>query len=106
MELFRFDNCARPFAFGIGGYYKWKVFLDVPQGRLNQVKGVEYRLDETFPNPIRYIEDRKNKFALSLSGRKSFMIHITIYLINEIDGKTEINTEYFLDLTKSWDRCD
>ncbi len=48
MELkFKFDNCAQPVG-RYGDYYKWKVFMDEPEGKLIKVKGY---FDMTVLNP-------------------------------------------------------
>lgn len=105
---FNFDNYARHVGSRVRSYsggesqpyewYQWKVFMDEPDERLNQVRAVEYRLHETFANPIRIIEDRDSHFALKSSGWGVFWIYIIIYLN---DG-TEEYTRYYLDLHKPW----
>lgn len=96
---FRFDNYSRQ----VGTrkdykWFEWKVFMKEPPNKLDQVRSVEYRLHETFPNPIRVVEDRDSRFALRSAGWGEFTIFITIYLK---DGKEE-HTEYYLDLRKTW----
>ncbi len=98
-EQFKFDNYSR--RIGGGGkreWHEWKVFMDETADKLDKVSSVEYRLHETFPNPIRIIKDRNSRFALSSAGWGNFTIFITVYL----DDGTEIPTKYFLELRKSW----
>lgn len=96
---FKFDNYARHVGSrGEYEWYEWKVFMDEPTEKLEKVSSVEYRLHETFPNPIRTVEDRSSRFALESSGWGEFRILITIYLKDE----TEEHTEYDLDLSKPW----
>jgi transcription initiation factor IIF auxiliary subunit len=96
---FTFNNYSRPVGtVSDHKWYEWKIFMDEPEETLKQVKSVEYRLHRSFPNPIRVIEDRASKFALKSSGWGEFSMIIIVYLV---DG-TEKQTQYFLDLSKSW----
>ena len=96
---FRFDNYSRHVGTrGRYEWFEWKVFMDEPAEKLDKVRSVEYRLHETFPDPIRIIEDRDSRFALISAGWGKFWIFITIYLR---DG-TEQHTKYYLDLKKPW----
>jgi len=72
--------------------------MNEPEDKLNKVKSVEYRLHSTFPNPIRVVEDRKSKFALTTAGWGEFLIRITIHLEDE----TEEYEKYQLNLRKPW----
>jgi len=96
---FQFDNYARQ----VGSredyeWFEWQVFMDEPPATLETVRGVEYRLHETFPDLIRTSEDAKRQFAIESSGWGEFTIFITIYLQ---DGAEE-RTEYSLDLSRPW----
>lgn len=96
---FKFNNYSQDT--GISGdyrWFKWKVFMDEPAEKRDKVESVEYRLHETFPNPIRTVEDRDSQFSLTGVGWGEFDIFITIYLK---DGK-EVHTKYYLDLDKPW----
>jgi len=96
---FKFDNYSQHVGRrGNYEWFEWKVFMDEPPEKLTKVKSVEYRLHETFPNPIRVAEDRNSRFALRSSGWGEFWIFITIYLK---DGAEE-HTKYYLDLGKPW----
>ncbi len=98
-EQFKFNNYSRRIG-GSGEHdtYEWKLFMDESDEKLDRVNCVEYRLHETFPNPIRFVKDRTSRFALSLAGWGNFIVYITIYLN---DG-TEILDKYDLDLRKPW----
>ena len=78
--------------------YRWRVFLDEPEAVLNSIEAVEYRLHETFPDPIRTVTNRTSKFALESSGWGEFTIYATIHYV---DGHEE-NTTYTLNLSKKW----
>lgn len=96
---FHFDNYARHVGSrGDYEWFKWQVFMDEPPPTLARVRSVEYRLHETFPDPIRTSEDAERRFAIDSSGWGEFMILITVYLQ---DG-TEERTRYSLDLGKPW----
>ncbi len=98
---FRFDNYAEHVGSrGKYEWYKWKVFMAEPEEKeeLEKIKAVEYRLHQTFPDPIRVVENRDDRFALRASGWGEFVIFITIYFE---DGSEE-HTEYYLDLGKPW----
>ena len=62
--------------------------------KLELVDYVEYRLHDTFPDPVRVAEDATNKFALSSAGWGEFTIFITVYLK---DGR-EVETTHYLKL--------
>ena len=98
---YRFDNYAKHVGSrGKYEWYRWKVFMVEPKEKeeLKKIKRVEYRLHETFPNPIRIVEDRNDRFALRSAGWGEFDIFITIYL----EDGTEEHAKYYLDLGKPW----
>jgi transcription initiation factor IIF auxiliary subunit len=101
---FKFDNYARPVerqaesSRTLYPWFRWTVFMDEPAERLAEVDRVEYRLHETFPNPIRVVSDPDSRFALHTSGWGEFVIFITVYLKNG----SEEHTKYQLDLSRSW----
>jgi transcription initiation factor IIF auxiliary subunit len=79
-------------------YFRWKVFVDEPDEVLERIRSVEYRLHETFPNPIRLVTDRESRFALESAGWGEFVIFITVEVIHG-EG---VDTKYRLDLSKPW----
>ena len=96
---FKFENKKekdgnRTFGKKVTPWYKWTVYMDEDGEKLASVKHVEYRLHDTFPNPIRFSKDVKSKFALSSAGWGEFTIFITVYLI---DGQ-EVETTHRLNL--------
>lgn len=100
---FKFDNYSRPAGRrGIYEWSEWKVFMDEPDENLDKVRSVEYRLHETFPNPIRMIDDRNSRFALKSAGWGEFWIFITVHLQ---DG-TEEHVKFYLDLSRPWPSAD
>jgi transcription initiation factor IIF auxiliary subunit len=95
---FRFDNYARPEKPEGADYFDWIVFMDEPPEVLEQVDMVEYRLHETFPNPIRVQTNTEENFALRSAGWGVFRIFITVHLK---DG-SEAHETYDLSFDKSW----
>lgn len=92
---FKFNNTSRHVGSrGKYEWFEWEVYMDEPDEKLEKVKNVEYRLHETFPSPIRVVDDRNSKFALKSAGWGEFWIAITVFLK---DG-TEENTKYYLKL--------
>jgi transcription initiation factor IIF auxiliary subunit len=78
-------------------WYDWTVFMNEPAEKLALVKSVEYRLHETFPNPVRTITDRDSRFALDSSGWGEFTIRIAVHLL---DGSV-VRTKHELALSKA-----
>jgi transcription initiation factor IIF auxiliary subunit len=97
-DKFHFDNYARPQGAKNGNFFEWIVFMNEPQEVLEQVDMVEYRLHETFPNPIRVQTNVEENFALRASGWGTFMIYITVHLK---DG-SETQETYHLSFSKPW----
>jgi len=96
---FKFNNHARKTGSrGDHSWFEWKVFMDEPDEKLDEVAAVEYRLHKTFPNPIRTVDERKSKFTLASAGWGEFWIYITVLL----KEGTEDVTQYHLDLSKPW----
>jgi transcription initiation factor IIF auxiliary subunit len=88
-----FNNTAKYVG---NGRYDWTVFVDADAATLAQIKSVEYTLDPTFPNPVRTVSKRENKFALSSSGWGVFTMYIKVSFA---DGKVG-NYRYPLRFSK------
>jgi transcription initiation factor IIF auxiliary subunit len=67
-------------------YWKWEAWLEGPSKELDQVKSVTYTLHPTFPNPVRTIESRDNKFKLKTAGWGTFTLYAKVLRKN---GSTE-----------------
>jgi transcription initiation factor IIF auxiliary subunit len=81
--------------------YEWCVFVDDDLNVLDRIEWVEYTLHPTFPDPVRKVSDRSNRFVLMSSGWGSFDVGV---LVHFVDG-TEIRETYFLELTEDgWPR--
>ncbi len=59
--------------------WDWKIFIEATPETLSQIEYVEYELDPTFPEPIKRIHTRHNKFALSARGLRTFEIKIQVH---------------------------
>jgi transcription initiation factor IIF auxiliary subunit len=96
----KFDNFAKETATEEDGahWFRWKVFVDESGEVLERIRSVEYRLHETFPDPIQLVTDRESRFALEGEGWGEFRIFITVAFV---DGE-KVDTTYALDLSKSW----
>jgi len=79
-------------------YYDWEVFVDEDEEVVKKVDHIIYFLHKTFPNPIRTVTDKENKFSLKSRGWGEFEIGIQIFFT---DGQSTQET-YRLDLSKSW----
>ena len=79
-------------------YYDWEVFVDENEEVVKKIDHIIYFLHKTFPNPIRTVTDKENKFLLRSRGWGEFEIGIQIFFA---DGRSTQKT-YWLDLSKSW----
>ncbi len=89
-----FNNSAKYLG---NGRYDWTVYVDASKTTLARIRSVQYTLDPTFPNPVRNVSTRENKFTLSSNGWGEFTIYAKVLFT---DGKTS-NTKYRLNLTKA-----
>lgn len=61
-------------------WWEWEAFLDDEgTGDLEQVDHVEYVLHETFPNPVRRVDDPEGGFAMRTSGWGVFELVAFVY---------------------------
>lgn len=79
-------------------YYDWEVFVDENEEVLETIDHIIYFLHETFPNPIRTITDKTNKFSLKSRGWGEFEIGIQVFFTNS----QSTQETYLLDLSKTW----
>jgi transcription initiation factor IIF auxiliary subunit len=64
-------------------WWEWEAFIDDENsGDLNQVKYVEYVLHNTFPNPVRLIDDPQGGFVLRTAGWGFFELKAFVYTQN------------------------
>ena len=82
-------------------WYEWCVFVDGDRESVNRIQAVEYILHPTFPDPIRRLTEKKNRFALFSSGWGGFLMKTRIIF----DDGSEEPSSYLLSLGKSsWPR--
>jgi transcription initiation factor IIF auxiliary subunit len=60
-------------------WWQWWVWLDGATEELDQVDKVVYTLHHTFPNPVRTVSSRADKFLLRTSGWGVFRIHAAVH---------------------------
>lgn len=80
-----------------GGRYNWTVYIEAPAAILTRIDSVEYTLHPTFPNPVRIVKSRDNKFALKSNGWGEFTIFVRIFFSDGTINKYE----YPLKLSKT-----
>lgn len=66
---------AQDFSYKDDDWWEWSVWIEGPEGELDEIKSVEYTLHPSFPNPVRTIVDRPSKFRLKTAGWGVFTIY-------------------------------
>lgn len=74
--------------FRAGGYEHYKIRLFV-EGPIDTLDSVQYRLHDTFSEPIRLVEDSANGFAMDIWTWGEFQIQVTL---NKHDEEPETLT--------------
>jgi transcription initiation factor IIF auxiliary subunit len=67
-------------------WWTWAVWLEGNPETLDAVQFVEWRLDPTFPDPVRRVSDRASNFKLVTGGWGVFMILASVQFK---DGRRE-----------------
>ena len=62
------------------GWWEWGVHLAGPAADLEHVRCVEYTLHPTFPNPVRMVCSRADRFLLTARGWGTFDLKIKVLL--------------------------
>lgn len=78
------------------GRWNWTIYVDADESTLSGIDCVEYTLHPTFPNPVRKVCQKENKFALSTNGWGTFVVRIKIFYKN----KTVEDLEHMLVFTE------
>ena len=73
-------------------YWDWSIWIESSEKGLDKISNVIYNLHYTFPNPVRKITTRENKFKLETSGWGIFTIYVQIVFKDE----TTLNLEHDL----------
>ena len=75
-------------------YWDWSLWIESGESGLDKIENVIYNLHYTFPNPVRTIKTRENKFKLETSGWGIF----TIYARISFKDETVLDLEHELEL--------
>ena len=59
-------------------WWEWSVWLDGTDHELDRIEYVTYYLHDSFPKPVRTVDDRRTKFKLESAGWGTFMLHATV----------------------------
>ncbi|MDO7173829.1 pYEATS domain-containing protein [Mariniflexile sp. AS56] len=76
-------------------YWDWSIWIDSSESGLNKIENVIYNLHYTFPNPVRIINTRENKFKLKASGWGTFIIYVRINFKDETVTELEHELELY-----------
>jgi transcription initiation factor IIF auxiliary subunit len=74
--------------------WEWAVWIEANDNALDKIDNVLYNLHYTFPEPVRIIKTRENKFKLETSGWGTF----TIYARVNFKDSTVLELEHELEL--------
>lgn len=55
--------------------WKWSVWIEGTDAELDEIEAVEYTLHPTFPEPVRRVRNRNEKFRLDSAGWGEFQIN-------------------------------
>jgi transcription initiation factor IIF auxiliary subunit len=61
-------------------HWDWWVWVEGEDEDLDQIDHVTYILHHTFPNPVRKVKTRADKFLLKTAGWGCFVIHAKVKL--------------------------
>ena len=77
-------------------WWRWWVWIEADETRLDEIDNVVYTLHPTFHEPVRKVTDRKSKFKLETDGWGTFTIYAKVVLTGkkEITLKHELHLEY------------
>lgn len=75
-------------------YWEWSVWIEASESGLDKIDFVIYNLHYTFPDPVRKITTRENKFKLTTAGWGTF----TIYAQINFKDSTVLELEHDLEL--------
>lgn len=75
-------------------YWDWSVWIDANEQDLDKIDHVVYNLHFSFPDPVKIIKTRQNKFKLNASGWGTFTIFVRVNFKDE----TVLDLEHELEL--------
>jgi transcription initiation factor IIF auxiliary subunit len=62
------------------GWWEWGVYIEGAPTELDRIRCVEYTLHPTFPNPVRVVCARADRFELTAKGWGTFTVGIKLML--------------------------
>lgn len=62
------------------GWWEWTIYMEGAHAELDRIRCVEYTLHPTFPNPVRVVCSRPNRFELTARGWGTFTVMIKLML--------------------------
>lgn len=62
------------------GWWEWVIYIEGATADLDRIRCVEYTLHPTFPNPVRVVCSRTDRFQLTARGWGSFTVRIKLIL--------------------------
>jgi TRPM family ion channel/pYEATS domain-containing protein involved in immunity len=76
-------------------YWRWWISIDGPDAELDSIGKVVYKLDPSFPDPVRSVTDRATRFQLTEMGWGAFVIYADVFdqsgtLINKLEHPLEL----------------
>lgn len=68
--------------FSTSAGYEWKIGIDAASAVLDSISSVQYVLHPSYSNPIREVDDRSGKFALTFTGSGPFTLVANVQFRN------------------------
>jgi transcription initiation factor IIF auxiliary subunit len=62
------------------GWWEWGIHMEGAPAELNRIRCVEYTLHPSFPNPVRVVCSRNDRFLLTARGWGTFEVKIKVML--------------------------
>jgi transcription initiation factor IIF auxiliary subunit len=78
-------------------WWKWAVWIEGTDEALDQIEYVEWTLHPSFPNPVRRVTNRAEKFRIDSGGWGVFTIHARV----EKKDRNSVRLRHYLRLHRS-----
>lgn len=76
------------------GWWEWRIFVEGTPAQLDQIRCVEYTLHRTFPNRVRVVCSRPDRFELKARGWGEFEVGIKLMLKDGSIGQLSHQLEF------------
>jgi transcription initiation factor IIF auxiliary subunit len=63
-----------------GDWWSWSVWIEAHPVELEKIEKVVWRLHPTFPEPVREVSNRKEKFRLETGGWGTFRVRAEVVM--------------------------